>query len=422
MQKPNVLTMTPSTPPVSATAKGAAPPVITDPARVEVLAPFFIGLDWLTINMRSPRTHAFDVLETTGFVSSLDRARQMWIRPRTQGTPEFERTADVHDHDRTKLFTVQFSPRNKTRDPQYCKVQFANETLYTGEWVDLFHMLRAQGFELDSISRMDIAADGHATDGGGYLDVMDRRLSGEVKYYGKGDWSPYMRRNGVQGFRVGNSASDKYIRCYNKSKELKSSKKTYIYNRWATSLGGEDPHAGGDVHRFEAQLKGKGIRRYVGTDERDPLYLASLATPEPLVSLFASMATGLFDFRTPAVRARDARSVVAWDFSRVEVPDPTINVRAPRKHILTVEEVKRGCRYIFLGALGMSHPQAEDMARAWAASVDESEWYERKRRQWFRDYGKMIAGGDMKTADIFRKLANGADNSPDTVGGLFLLD
>lgn len=406
---------------MSGPPKGTAPPG-TSAAAVEVLRPFYLGLDWLTINMDAPMGHAFNVVETTGFVSSLDRTAQFWIVPRSQGTPAFERCVDVLDGERCKVLTIAFKPRSQTWRPEWCQVQFANATLYTGEWRNLFHMLRAHGFTLDSISRIDIAADAISTDGGGYLAVMERRMKGEVKYYGKGNWSPFMQRDGCEGFRVGEASSDKFIRCYNKTREMKKNRKPHIVNTWSLALGGEDPASLPDVHRFEARLKGKGVRRYVGARERDALWLCSLGTTQPLVGLFASMAPSLFDFRTPAARARDAQPVTAWDFSRVHTGDITIDTRAPRNHIMSDDEQKRALRYIFIAALGMSDPDAGAVALRMAQRADLGDWYAKKRLQWFRQYGKMLASGDAATLNFFRQLAAGADNSVGAVGEAFGLD
>lgn len=392
---------------------------------VTVLAPFLVSLDWLTVGMTAPVPNPFDGSEPFEFTTHTDgRKERFWCIPKAYGTPVFSRVSEILNAQRSKVVTIAHKPRSNDRPTDWCHVQFANETLYTGQWVDLFGMVRGFGFELIGISRVDISADGIEGQGGDYLTVMNRRMKGEVKYYGKGDWSPYMTRDNLNGFRMGTTISDKYVRCYNKTREMKKrGMKPWIVDSWSMALDGEEPYANGlEVQRFEAQLKGKGIRRYVGTRERDPEWLTSLARPTNRVSLFASMAPSVFDFRTPAERARDADQVLSWDFTRVCSDELTIDQRAPRRELLSPDEAKRGLRYLFLLALGMSNPATMENAQTMAEAYGDGllkEWFARKRMEWFKQYGKMLSGGDATTLGFFAQLARGADNSPATLAETF---
>lgn len=377
-----------------------------------------VSLDWLTLSMDSPIPNPFDRAEPFSFISPRDRTDGFWTQPRQYGTPAFHRCVDILDTARRKVMTVSFMPRQASRSKGWCHVQFANETLYTGDWVKLFWMLRGFGFTYSSISQVDIAADGIEGEGGDFMSVVDARMKGEVKYYGKGDWSPYMERDNLNGFRIGTRISDKYVRCYNKTKELKRrGRKEWIENSWAQARDGECVSGDTQVQRFEASLKGKGIRRYVGHREGDEGWITSLANVQTRLSLFSSMAQSVFDFRIPAERARDAKPIVAWDFSKVFHGALTIDVRAPRNHILRQDEVRKGLRFLFLMALGMSRPELMEVAEATAKaeSQDTMEWFQRKRFQWFKQYGKIIAGGDEASLRFFASLAEGRDNAPDSL-------
>lgn len=402
-------------------------PVIPVTEGVTVLSPVLVSLDWLTVGMSAPVPNPFDGPEPFEFRSHLDgRKERFWCIPKAYGTPVFSRVTELLNSERTKVVTIAHTPRMRDKPSDWCHVQFANETLYTGQWVNLFGMLRGFGFTLIGISRVDISADGVEGEGGDYLAVMDRRMKGELKFYGKGNWTPYMERDNLTGFRMGTTISDKYVRCYNKTREMKKrGMKPWIVNSWAQAMGGLDVYGNGiEMQRFEAQLKGKGIRRYVGTKERDAAWIESLNTPQVRTSLFASMATGLFDFRKPAARARDAAPALAWDFSRVCGEQLTIDERAPRNYLLTPEEVKRGLRYVFVLAMGMSDPGTMENGQRMAAaySADMAEWFARKRREWFKQYGKMLAGGDAATLTFFANLAQGRDNSPGAIGEAFGLE
>lgn len=390
------------------------------------LKPFSVALDWLTLNMDAPSPNPFAVDHLTPWSGWLETG-PCWIAPRSKGTNIFRRVVDVLDADRSKLFTVAMEPLAAALHRQcWVQVQFSNATLYGVKWVDLFWSLRGQGFTLDSISRVDIAADGLTRDGGDYLDVMHARMAGKLRYYGKGNWAPFMQRDGVQGFSMGARASDKFIRCYNKTREMKQAgRKPHIVNHWAACLGGEDPDSLPDVIRFEAQLKGKGIRRYVGNAERDDRWLANLSTGAQMVRLFASMAPSVFDFRIPPEnpkgRARDAVPAVCWDWSRVHVGAVEVDTRAAKRNVLTDDEIKRGCRWLFLLSLFMADGTVMETAQRAAAAggAHLAEWFGRKRAEWFKHYGRIFASQDPRTMQFAAAVAAGADNMPSTLADAF---
>jgi hypothetical protein len=392
------------------------------------LKPFAVALDWLTLNMDAPNQNPFAV-DVVSPWSGWQYPAACWIVPRTKGTNVFRRVVDVLDANRCKLFTVAMEPAAAAlHRSHWCQVQFSNPTLYGTVWVNLFWSLRAQGFTLDSVSRVDIAADGLAGDGGQYLDVMHGRMGGRLRYYGKGNWAPYMQRDGVQGFSMGARSSDKFIRCYNKTREMKQvGRKPHIFNHWAAALGGEDPETLPDVIRFEASMKGKGIRRYVGNAERSDQWVADLATGAQMVKLFASVVPSVFDFRTPPAdpkgRARDARPAVAWDWSRIQAGAVDVDTRATRAHLLTDDEIKRGCRWLFLLSLFMADGTIMETAQRAAAAGGPhlAEWFHRKRAEWFKHYTKLFSTADARTMEFARAVGGGADNLPATLSDAFAL-
>jgi hypothetical protein len=88
--------------------------------------------------------------------------------------------------------------------------------------------------------------------------------------------------------------------------------KPHIVEAWCNAFGFDPMNAEGcEVNRFEVALKGKEIRRYF-EGESSAEWVLKLADVGQRVEVFASMAPGMFDFRIPAERARDAVPVAVW--------------------------------------------------------------------------------------------------------------
>jgi hypothetical protein len=372
---------------------------------VTTLCPFRIGLDWLSISVTGPtRLLHYDRPQRW-------RARWgevlYWV-PMGKRTAVFDAIYTLQDDRGEKLLTVTGLPRAGmfSGRPDWMQIQFSNRTLYSGEFVRLWDQMREMGFLYMSISRMDIAADGIAGNGGDFLEPIQRTWGGGVDYYGKAGWTPRFQRKTVTGAELGSRASNKFLRCYNKTRELKQAhnvaKRAYIEQAWSDALG-ESPHDNGrEVNRLELQVKGTEVRRYFA-QEGTPGFVASLADGAALVDMFASMVPKVFDFRIPAERARDAVPVVAWDFGAVSTSVFT-GERAKKTVAMSPHTLKILIRQMFV--LGVATGD-----QSWRVKADElahagnlHHWMTDAVKRWTTAARVLRVRGGQYTNDLFDQL------------------
>jgi hypothetical protein len=393
-----------------------------------VLAPFLVSLDWLCLNMMAPPPHPmrklpWEHLDPVRWWDELDMDTALMTHATSIRTSQFARVTYLMDERREKMATIWHEPHQANRNgEQWIQVQFANEALYTGRWATIFRMFRNIGCEYTAISRVDLACDGLEGYGGDFPAVLQLERTGQAKYYGKCEWLTRSQRARVVGGEFGSRRSNKFIRAYNKKREMKSKGiKPHVVNAWEQVLGFNPMNEPINVHRFEAQLKGKEIRRYF-PEENSAAFVDKLSDQAARVELFASMAPGMFDFRTHADRARDAVPVATWDFSRVRTDAPVVAERAERNIGLSEHTIKVGLRSIAMLGMVTGDPGAHAMAEQYAKAAGEPfvNWYRMKRTQWVREFAKLAAAGDERTMEVFHRLQHpteGTDGASSTVDG-----
>lgn len=367
-----------------------------------VLAPGMVSLDWLTLNMLAPEVHFEHRLPWQAIDpaywndesdTSSDRWRRYVIEPTTKRADPLARVTYINNDRGEKCATVCWQPYNGAlHNPRWIQVQFANHTLYSNEWVALFGMFRHLGSEFTGISRVDIAADGLAGDGGDFPQVIAAKMSGAARYYGKGDWLVRSTRDKVLGGEFGSKASNKFIRAYGKKREMKAKGcKPHIVAGWLRAFGFDawaDPKA--DVNRLEISIKGKEVRRYF-PGERSAAWVEGLANIGQRVDVFDNTARSLFDFRTAgAERARDAEPIAVWDWSRVDA-SPALIDRAPRALQIGDHTIKTGIHAMFRVAHYTASAEGFEACKQFAAACGPAwvHWFEQRRAHWVREFAKV---------------------------------
>lgn len=386
-----------------------------------ILAPRLIALDWLTVNMAAPGygdeavpVPWTEVEPCTWTAQDIGQEQAYTVVPQDMTTAQFSGISYVMDANREKVATVTHTPHQTARGREWIQVQFSNRVLYTGEWLDLFRMFRAIGCNYRGISRIDVAADALRYDGGGFTDVIARTHQ-DAKYYGHSEWLQRSKRGKVTGAEFGSRASNKFIRCYNKSEEMRAKGvKPHIVKAWRDAFGVDVYAAKKPVQRLEIAVKGKEVRRYF-TQESSPEYLETLAEVGPRVDLFASMVPTMFDFRTVADRARDAVPVAYWDWSAVHAGDPDRHHRATRNEGISEHGQKIALRSLFILGTTMGDRLPLEYAEQYAKAGGEEllAWYRRRCEQWTREINAYERSTDARTRTMLDNLRNGT--APDAL-------
>lgn len=398
------------------------------------LRPFHAGIDWLTVNMDVPPSNGQRLLPWQApeprpwGVEQLDPDRVYFTRPTIRRTSQFNRVTEVVDHMERKVMTVWHEPHNcGLHDASWIQVQMANHTFATGEAWELLRMLRAMGCTMRGISRLDIACDGLKGSGGDWPKVIDMQRNGNVRSYAKCDWIVRHSRGQTIGGEFGHRGSNKFIRAYRKCREMKRKGiKEHLVKQWERALGFNPMATGHEVNRFEVQLKGKEIRRYF-PDERGQRafdFVLSLADTANVVDVFASMAPGMFDFRTRATRARKAKSVTRWDWSGIVPAEPSLAFRAQRRYAVTEHTKKVELHAAFRTAQVLASPEGIEACRrdAWCYSPAMGEWFEKKTVEWTKRLGKLWREGDARTMAYFDalRLPDMPQLPPDPLQGAYM--
>ncbi len=317
----------------------------------------------------------------------------------TDKTPRpFRKLAYVMDKGGEKLMTITGIPISAAiGTPDWMQVQFANRTLYTNEWVRLFRQLRMMGFTYVGISRADIAADAVEGDGGDFLRPIKSSWHGNGRYFGKGNWFPRMERNKLAGAAIGTPGSNKYLRVYNKSRELKRYPKEHITNAWE-SVGVSAETLGADIMRFEARVKGREARRYFEGESKFE-WVEGLADPVRCAEVLESMTNKLFDFRTSTKYTRDAQPLSKWDWSYVTPGEIEAMAREPKTVDFTMHTKKVTIRALTILSMATSDRKFAEAADDIARASNLQDWQVKSTEQWTKD---LVSMNSDPTSDALR--------------------
>lgn len=358
------------------------------------LTPFRIGPDWISLSMSGPPS-ILRFEDPTEWIGN-----RVWINSGKR-TAMMGKLFYLLASDGTKLMTVSGEPnKGLGRAPDWMIVQFANETLHTGEFVELYQTLRSMGFLYLGVTQLHIAADGLEDSGGDFNAPLNWENEGIAEYYGKLHWQPRKEgRRKVKGAALGSPSSNKWFRVYDKTRELKTAaarhKSGYIRAAWAASLGFDPVLEQRTVQRFEFRTKGKEIRRYFPEEatrnQRDAEhFIESLYDQNYLSDVFASMATQCYDFRTPAIRARDATKLVHWDFGAVKSGDLRIEPRDPRKYALSDSAMKQTIKGLWRIAYVTNDDMWKSKAEDLAESCGMSRWMQKSMLAWSKELALIV--------------------------------
>lgn len=391
----------------------------TEPRGRITLRPFTTMVDWLSVTCSGPfwavRMPVGEWAPWEGLNMRPGAMLKAMDPPREWGKRFYLMDAVGGD----KLATILAAPENRQRhQPDYMVVQFANQTLATGEWREIAASLWAMGCTYIGVQRLDIAADGWMGEvigggteeadissgawsgerigqGGDYLAVVQAALAGYGRYYGKARWGTEHLGNQWNGFSFGTRAANKFLRCYRKKREMKSKgHKPHIAAAWSAALGGYDAMTDPrEVGRLEVVLKGKELRRYY-TGEGDFEKLAMLHDPVLRAGVFEGAVSTIFDFRTWPTdgRARSAQPMHEWDWSVACYAPPPKMTREKRRIGVGIERVKLALHYLHDLAYITADPEVMRIAERTAAAAGDGmvDYFRRKCQVWSAECARVM--------------------------------
>jgi len=360
------------------------------------LAPFSIGLDWLTFNMEGP-PNLCEISEPREWLNA------GYLVPTGKSTKVMSRIVHLVDHNEVKLLTIAGVPYSAAiGPPTWCQVQFHNETLYTGQWSALYDQLRMMGYTYRGVSRVDIAADGVEGNGGDFLEPIRNVWNGGARYNSRAVWQPRLRGNKIDGAAIGSPASNKFIRVYNKSRELKTVDKPWILDKWR-NVGVDPVELAADVWRFELRTKGREVKRYF-QDCVNSDWPEQLRRPEYLAELLSSLCVSMYNFTTTEARYEKRVPVMAWDFSMIEGQNPEPAARSARSYKLPLNQVKSTIRTLTIIGLRTGDGRHRELAAMYAAAAGLQRWYEQRAPEWRKQLIKINDQADPETLALFNQL------------------
>jgi len=173
---------------------------------------------------------------------------QMHVYKEKQGTKFFRDCFSIFINQKKFISIMCNPPEGSIIKANYMQMRVENERFYEVGWLDCLKMIfRYYSWNMENITRMDIALDGH-----GFMNVARKVHNGSIVCMSRAMRFPvYNSKMELVEFRLGNYGSDRSLKVYNKSQELKVSNKHYIANLW--QLAGLDTST--DVERLEVSLR-----------------------------------------------------------------------------------------------------------------------------------------------------------------------
>jgi len=236
-------------------------------------------LDWLTISFRASlpeqEEDKYDVVQLNDNIV---------LAPQLFGWKRYEHSWNVYYYGELVALLGSHPRKNiGSIDRSFCSLQLKNHVLQTDLlWEFLLELFSLSGIEFNNVQEMHIALDGcnglinalnQVTFRGNYPEVIRKVGKNSERNVDPVGFNSRLQQ--AAGFYVGSRRSDKFIRIYDKSRELEKSNKTYFNDLWeANNIDTSVP-----VERFEMVFRSKEIRKIKDFDFwrlADPKYLASL--------------------------------------------------------------------------------------------------------------------------------------------------
>lgn len=208
-----------------------------------------------------------------------------------------------------EIGTILTHPRAKILDRNLSQMRIDNHVLYQKGAIDqMLYVADTIAVTMNNLTRLDIAIDGV-----NFISDYSNVIQGKYKKIGRAKMATEHQPNGdVEGFYIGRRSSEKFLRGYNKTKELvqASNSKDYIKQFWERN---NLDMTRGDIERLEIVMKAKAIKRIKDFD------LNQLDKPSYLAGIMRTEFAGWYQFidakdKTKNVSRKEKIEAIDWDY------------------------------------------------------------------------------------------------------------
>ncbi len=294
------------------------------------------------------------------------------LQKRKGGTEHYQEQYSVGVGGREFGNVLVLPRKGNALQPNFVQFKAKNHVLYEIGFMQEFDVLcKSFSWKWRNPTRIDIALDGQ-----GFHQVVDDIWNQRVKKVGQATWGTYFDMNSkLQGYSWGKGGSDKYMRCYDKTVELKQSNKLYVKQMW--DRAGLDQTE--NVHRLELVLKNDELKKY---PEFTPDLLDNF---EYLASLMRTGFKKWFEFIDPADNKNTTRAkrieYIDWD-----AVGGALLPKATAIPSTEVARFKQCAKTLYWTHLATGSPLFDSLAREYAQAVDHLDWYINSVAKWQDEY------------------------------------
>jgi len=247
---------------------------------------YCINVDWFEATLEGSWMQYNEMGEPLTVLSYLNGELVLERDPaRWNGTKHYKFCCLVYLHGEP-VATIITHPRNAIMgrtDPgegtrALSQLRIENHLLYRQGWLQIYAaILEGLGVTLNNVTRLDISVDG-----GQFLSQYRNLITGRWKKLGRAKHScHFTEKDEIEGFYIGSRSSERYVRGYSKTGEIRQAggHKSYILNAWEKANLAAYQNGAGEVERLEIVLKAKAIAQLDSFDAarlEDDAYLAGL--------------------------------------------------------------------------------------------------------------------------------------------------
>lgn len=331
---------------------------------------YTVNLDWFEIILTGRLIEYDQPLERYKY-----QGGKIALARKEGGTKHYQYRYDVYIQNKP-FGQICLCPRNTAiMNEDFIQFQAFNNVLYEVGFIDECKQLfKALKWNVRNVTRIDIALDG-----GGFFDVFDQWKDGEIDKLGKARVNVYQTsKRVITGFDVGSKASNKWLTCYNKTRELDKSNKQYIREMW-DKANLKIPENG--VERLEMKMRNEELKKIVDFDWQ------RLDDFEYLASLVRTSFKNFFEF----IEVNDDKNVsrkkkiefIDWESiggKRLE--------RLSTKQTTEIYRMKQAAKTMHLIYLSTGEKHYSQIATEIAININCLDWYIEKLEYWEKEWRK----------------------------------